>query len=393
MKKRWIANFVLLLLALYSANYAKVISEKDPVLNTLWRLNFGNFEENIAGIKFIDSRIVVATSYRGIAKHAKNGHLIIVDEKGNVIGNTTLLHLVASFDASKRIIALGTANFKWLNESTFTFSPFYLIAYSPNGSELWRRKFNATSVSTAGDLIVARGYIKNGSIVRVFDIGGNELWSLDFGDKVTTNGKVVAVAEKGKIYLFSRNGKLIKAFNPWKGAVARMGLTDDGKLVVVFYSRDGQFLGVYDRNGNFLWGKTFLHVEDFAISQKYLLIYDGVLHIFDWSGRELWSNTKYHPLYPEIGIALGKIALSPDGKFIAYGNAGVKFIINPLFDRDKDGILDENDAIPINNGLFLRIVMTLIVGGLALWVNLWERKKEREEARKRYEEIKNRLNL
>ncbi|USH00874.1 hypothetical protein K1720_03885 [Thermococcus argininiproducens] len=388
MKKRWIANFVLLLLALYTANYAELISEKDPVLNTLWRLDFGNFEENIAGIKFIESRIVIATSHNDIERDAKNAHLIIIDEKGNVLRNVTLLRFVASFDASQRIIALGTADLKWLNESTFTFSPFYLVVYSPNGSELWRREFNATSVSTANDLVVVRGYIKNGSIVKVFDINGNDLWSLNFGEKVATNGKIVVVAEKGKIYFFSRDAELIKIVEPWKGIVDRMRLTDDGKLVVVFYSREGQFLGVYDKNGDFLWGKTFLHVEDFAISQNYLIVCDAALHIFDWSGREVWNDTMYYLLYPEIGIALGKIALSPDERFITYGDAGVGFIINPLFDKDKDEILDENDTIPINNGLFWRIVIISGVGWLVVWINLWERKKEREKARKRYEEIK-----
>ncbi|WP_058945782.1 hypothetical protein [Thermococcus sp. 2319x1] len=72
------------------------------------------------------------------------------------------------------------------------FSPSYLVAYSSEGSELWRKEFNTTSVSAASDLIAAGGYLKNGSVVKVFDIKGEELWSLNFGEEVATNGKIVA---------------------------------------------------------------------------------------------------------------------------------------------------------------------------------------------------------
>jgi len=41
--------------------------------------------------------------------------------------------------------------------------------------------------------------------------------------------------------------------------------------------------------------------------------------------------------------------------------------------------------------LFWRVVVIFITGSLAVGINLWERKKERKEARKRYEEIKKHL--
>ena len=65
--------------------------------------------------------------------------------------------------------------------------------------------------------------------------------------------------------------------------------------------------------------------------------------------------------------------------------------INPLFDHDKDGIMDESDFIPFNNGLFYRTLLTIAVGIVAIWVNRRELQKSREEARKKYEELKNAL--
>ncbi|HII66423.1 MULTISPECIES: PQQ-binding-like beta-propeller repeat protein, partial [Thermococcus] len=216
---------------------------------------------------------------------------------GKIVRNVTLLPYggFGTFDISKDVIALGIYNIKWLDESTFTFSPFYLIVYSPTGSELWRKEFNVTSLSTAGDLIVARSYVRNGSVVKVFDIGGNELWGLDFGEKVATNGKTVAVAEKSKIYIFSRDGNIIRTIEPWKGAVGSVELTDDEKLVVTFYSKEASYLRVYSENGSLLWTKNFSRIMDFAISQNYILVYDGALHILDWSGKVLWDNTRYYP--------------------------------------------------------------------------------------------------
>ncbi|RLF86348.1 hypothetical protein DRN41_02690, partial [Thermococci archaeon] len=114
--------------------------------------------------------------------------------------------------------------------------------------------------------------------------------------------------------------------------------------------------------------------------------------ILDWSGKVLWDDTHYYPLYPDMGIALGRIAISEDEKFIAYGGSEVSLVINPLFDRDKDGIIDEGDLIPFNNGLFYRTLLTVAMGAVTTWVNRRELQKSRKEARKKYEEIKNALN-
>ncbi|WP_228359816.1 hypothetical protein [Thermococcus sibiricus] len=88
---------------------------------------------------------------------------------------------------------------------------------------------------------------------------------------------------------------------------------------------------------------------------------------------------------------MGRIAISEDEKLIAYGSSGVSLAINPLFDHDKDGIIDEDDPIPFNNGLFYRVLLTIAVGIAAIWVNKREQQRNREEARKKYEEIKNAL--
>ncbi|ALV61784.1 hypothetical protein ADU37_CDS00850 [Thermococcus sp. 2319x1] len=85
---------------------------------------------------------------------------------------------------------------------------------------------------------------------------------------------------------------------------------------------------------------------------------------------------------------LGRIAISKDEKYIVYGISGVDLVLNPLFDCDKDGIIDESDPLPINNDLFYRILLTVIVGISAFWIKREELQKEREEFRKRYEEIK-----
>ena len=390
-KIRVLLNILFVFLIFWTLNYWEETSKKDPLLDRIYKLGLG-FEWNVAGIGFQNDTLVVKVAYYGISRNPKNGSLLFISD-GKIIRNITLLPFddFGSFDLSKDAIVIGTYNIKWINESTFTFSPFYLIAYSPTGSELWRREFNVTSLSTAGDLIVARGYVRNGSVVRVFDVRGNELWSLDFGEKVATNGKTVVVAEKDRIYLFSREGNLIKIIEPWRGTVGSIELTDDGKVVATFYSKKGSYLGVYNENGSLLWTKNFSYIGDFTMSQNYILVHDGALHILDWSGRVLWDNTHYYPLYPDMGIALGRIAISGDEKFIAHGSSGVGLTINPLFDHDKDGIMDESDFIPFNNGLFYRTLLTIAVGIVAIWVNRRELQKSREEARKKYEELKNAL--
>jgi|GEM_PF-2315063 len=390
-KIRVLLNILFVFLIFWTLNYWEETSKKDPLLDRIYKLDLG-FEWNVAGIGFQNDTLVVKVAYYGMSRNPKNGSLLFISD-GKIIRNITLLPFddFGSFDLSKDAIVIGTYNIKWINESTFTFSPFYLIAYSPTGSELWRREFNVTSLSTAGDLIVARGYVENGSVVRVFDVRGNELWSLDFGEKVATNGKTVAVAEKDRIYLFSREGNLIKIIEPWRGTVGSIELTDDGKVVATFYSKKGSYLGVYNENGSLLWTKNFSYIGDFTISQNYILVHDGALHILDWSGRVLWDNTHYYPLYPDMGIALGRIAISENEKFIAYGDSGLSLTINPLFDHDKDGIMDESDFIPFNNGLFYRTLLTIAVGIVAIWVNRRELQKSREEARKKYEELKNAL--
>ena len=390
-KIRVLLNILFVFLIFWTLNYWEETSKRDPLLDRIYRLNFG-LEWDVDGMGFQNDTLVVKVTYDGVSRNPKNGSLLFIRD-GKIVRNITLLPFddFGSFDLSKDVIVIGTYNIKWLDESTFTFSPFYLIAYSPTGSELWRKEFNVTSLSTAGDLIVARGYVRNGSIVKVFDIGGNELWGLDFGENVATNGKTVAVAEKDRIYLFSREGNLIKTIEPWKGTVGSVELTDDGRLVVAFYSKEGSYLGVYSENGSLLWTKNFSRIRDFAISQNYILVYDGALHILDWSGKVLWDNTRYYPLYPEVGIVLGRIAISGDEKFIAYGDSGLSLTINPLFDHDKDGIIDEDDPIPFNNGLFYRTLLTIAMGIVAIWVNKREQQRNREEARRNYEKIKNAL--
>jgi len=391
-KIRVLLNILFVFLIFWTLNYWEETSKRDPLLDGIYRLNFG-LEWDVAGIGFQNDTLVVKVTYDGLSRNPKNGSLLFIRD-GKIVRNISLLPYddFGSFDLSKDVIVIGSYSIKWLNESTFTFSPFYLIAYTPTGSELWKREFNVTSLSTAGDLIVARGYVRNGSVVRVFDVRGNELWSLDFGEKVATNGKTVAVAEKDRIYLFSREGNLIKTIKPWKGTVGSVELVGDGRIVATFYSKEGSYLGVYNENGSLLWAKTFSRIRDFVISQDYILVYDSALHILDWSGRVLWDNTHYYPLYPDVGIALGRIAISEDEKFIAYGGSEVSLVINPLFDRDKDGIMDESDFIPFNNGLFYRVALTLIMGSVTAWINWDERRKSKEEARKRHEEIKNALN-
>ncbi|USS39990.1 PQQ-binding-like beta-propeller repeat protein [Thermococcus aggregans] len=390
-KIRILLNILFIFLIFWTLNYWEETSKRDPLLDRIYRLDL-SLEWDVDGIGFQNDTLVVKVTYHGLSRNPKNGSLLFIRD-GKIVRNVTLLPFddFGTFDLSKDVIALGTYSIKWLDESTFTFSPFYLIAYSPTGSELWRKEFNVTSLSTAGDLIVARGYVRNGSVVKVFDVRGNELWGLAFGENVATNGKTIAVTEKGKIYLFSREGNLIKTIEPWKGTVGSVELTDDGRLVVTFYSKEGSYLGVYSENGSLLWTKNFSRIRDFAISQNYILVYDGALHILDWSGKVLWDNTRYYPLYPEVGIALGRIAISGDEKFIAYGSSEVSLAINPLFDHDKDGIIDEDDPIPFNNGIFYRALLTIVVGIAAIWVNRRELQKSREEARKKYEEIKNSL--
>ena len=391
-KIRVLLNILFVFLIFWTLNYWEETSKRDPLLDRIYKLDLG-FEWNVAGIGFQNDTLIVKVTYDGLSRNPKNGSLLFIRD-GKIVRNISLLPYddFGSFDLSKDVIALGTYNIKWLNESTFTFSPFYLIAYSPTGSELWRKEFNVTSLSTAGDLIVVRGYVRNGSVVRVFDIDGNELWSLDFGENVATNGKTVAVAEKDRIYLFSGEGNLIKTIEPWKGTVGSIELTDGGKIVATFYSKKGSYLGVYNENGSLLWAKNFSYIGDFTISQNYILVYDGALYILDWSGKVLWDDTHYYPLYPDMGIALGRIAISEDEKFIAYGGSEVSLVINPLFDRDKDGIIDEGDLIPFNNGLFYRTLLTVAMGAVTTWVNRRELQKSRKEARKKYEEIKNALN-
>ena len=391
-KIRVLLNILFVFLIFWTLNYWEETSKRDPLLDRIYKLDLG-FEWNVAGIGFQNDTLIVKVTYHGVSRNPKNGRLLFIsDEK--IIRNITLLPFddFGSFDLSKDVVVIGTYSIKWLNESTFTFSPFYLIAYSPLGSELWRKEFNTTSLSTAGDLIVARSYVENGSVVKVFDVRGNELWDLAFGENVATNGKTIAVTEKGKIYLFSGEGNLIKTIEPWKGTVGSIELTDGGKIVATFYSKKGSYLGGYNENGSLLWAKNFSYIGDFTISQNYILVYDGALYILDWSGKVLWDDTHYYPLYPDMGIALGRIAISEDEKFIAYGGSEVSLVINPLFDRDKDGIIDEGDLIPFNNGLFYRTLLTVAMGAVTTWVNRRELQKSRKEARKKYEEIKNALN-
>ncbi len=391
-KIRVLLNILFVFLIFWTLNYWEETSKRDPLLDGIYRLNFG-LEWDVAGIGFQNDTLVVKVTYDGLSRNPKNGSLLFIRD-GKIVRNISLLPYddFGSFDLSKDVIALGTSSIKWFSESTFTFSPFYLIAYSPTGSEIWRKEFNVTSLSTAGDLIVARGYVMNGSVVKVFDVRGNELWGLAFGENVATNGKTIAVTEKGKIYLFSREGNLIKTIEPWKGTVGSVELVGDGRIVATFYSKEGSYLGVYNENGSLLWAKTFSRIRDFAISQDYILVYDSALHILDWSGRVLWDNTQYYPLYPDVGIALGRITISEDEKFIAYGGSEVSLVINPLFDHDGDGIIDEEDPIPFNNGLFYRTLLTVAMGAVTTWVNRRELQKSRKEARKKYEEIKNALN-
>lgn len=359
--------FVLLLL--WSLDYFEEVSNKDPLLNRISQIEF-SIEHEVVGIGFQNDTLVVKTVYYGISKNPENGSLLFIKD-GKIVKNITLLPFdhYGAFDVSGNVIVLGTYGIRWLSESTFTFSPSYLAAYSSEGSELWRKEFNTTSVSAAGDLIVARGYLKNGSVVKVFDIKGEELWSLNFGEKVATNGKIVAVGEKGKIYLYSREGNLIRVIEPWKGHISSIKLTKDGKIIVAFYSRDGSYLGIYDEDGNLLWGRNFPFIRDFTVSQNYILVHSNALHILDFSGRTLWSNEHYYP-----SLVLGRIAISKDEKYIAYGVSGVNLVLNPLFDCDKDGIIDESDPLPINNDLFYRILLTVIVGTSAFWVKNCKRK-------------------
>lgn len=390
-KVQVLLNILFVFLIFWTLVYLEEVSNQDPLLNIIHRIEF-SIEQEVMGIGFQNDTLVVKTAYYGISKNPKNGSLLFIRD-GKIVKNITLLPFddYGAFDVSESVVVLGTYGIKWLSESIFTFSPSYLVAYSPEGSELWRKEFNTTSVSAAGNLIVARGYMKNGSVVKVFNISGNELWCLYFGEKVATNGKVVAVAEKGRIYLFSRDGSLMRIIEPWKGTVDSMKLMEDGKLVVAFYSRDSSHLGVYDENGNLIWVKNFQYIRDFAVSRNYILVYDGALHILDFSGTTLWNNTAYYPMYPDMGMALGRIAISADERFVAFGTSGVNLVLNPLFDRDKDGVIDKRDPIPLNNDLFYRILVTIISGAFATWVNWRERKKERKKAKEEYLELKERF--
>ncbi|MCD6139932.1 MAG: hypothetical protein J7J05_03175, partial [Thermococcus sp.] len=163
-KIRVLLNILFVFLIFWTLNYWEETSKRDPSLDGIYKLDLG-FEWNVAGIGFQNDTLVVKVTYDGLSRNPKNGSLLFIRD-GKIVRNISLLPYddFGSFDLSKDVIALGTSSIKWFSESAFTFSPFYLIAYSPTGSELWRKEFNVTSLSTAGDLIVARGYVRNGSV-------------------------------------------------------------------------------------------------------------------------------------------------------------------------------------------------------------------------------------
>lgn len=198
--------FVLLLL--WSLDYFEEVSNKDPLLNRISQIEF-SIEHEVVGIGFQNDALVIKTVYYGISKNPESGSLLFIKD-GKIVKNITLLPFdhYGAFDVSGNVIVLGTYGVRWLSESTFTFSPSYLAAYSSEGSELWRKEFNTTSVSAASDLIIARGYLKNGSVVKVFDTKGEELWSLNFGEKVATNGKSLRLERKAKSISTQEKGTL-----------------------------------------------------------------------------------------------------------------------------------------------------------------------------------------
>lgn len=392
MNKRILVNIIFLLLVLYTYKYFDEVSEKDPLLNVIWELKVNGRVEKVSFISNETLVVIVSQPYVPLTwEMVRNGSILVVDLRGEILKNISLLPIIQDVDVSEEFIIVGSYGILPREESSnLTLEPFYLALYSVNGSQLWKKEMESLQVSVAEDVVVAsvsekdRGPPK----VYVFNSNGDLLWET-WGYRIATNGEIIGIGYGRNITIFTKDGDLVMKFELKADPVNEIYLTKDQDLIIASYLMrytDKPKLRMFDKAGKLKWMKVFegpIIRTAFTPEGGLIAVFDGKLRIFDKNGGLLWTEPY------NLTVFLDTLAFSPDEKFIAYADYNYVWLtVNPLFDDDKDGILDEEDRILIHNGLFWRLLFVIGFGIFATWINWKEKKKRREEARKTYLELK-----
>ncbi|NJE26030.1 hypothetical protein E3E22_05235 [Thermococcus sp. MV5] len=395
MNKRVLVNIIFFLLVLYTYSYFEEVSEEDPLFSVIWGLEVDGRVEKVSFISNKTLAVVVSQPYIPVKWDnyvVKNGSIFVVNLEGEILKNISLLPIIQDVDISGEFIIVGGYGILPPEESssTVTLKPSYLALYSTNGSQLWKREMEPLQVSVAGDVVVASASDKDRGPpkVYVFNSNGDLLWE-SCGYKVATNGEVIGIAYGRNISIFTKDGDLVMKLELISDPVNGVYLTKNQDIAITSYlmgNMDKPKLRMFDKDGRLRWMKAFegpIIRTAFTSDGKLIAVFDGKLRIFDKNGGLLWVEPY------NSSIFLNTFAFSPDGRLIVYADYSyIRLIVNPLFDIDKDKILDDEDLIPIHNGLFWRVLLTIIFGVFAAWVNWKEKKRGREKARKAYLELK-----
>lgn len=225
----------------------------------------------------------------------------------------------------------GTENATSTSTTTATTST---TITSANGASVWKYIVNGTANAVAvtpdGSYLAAGSQSSDlyGS-VYLFDKDRNLLWRYDadtaiFGLAMPSNASYVAASgsqligpsgaySNNKVYILSKEGKLLQRYSTGSSPVFTMFATPDGSHLIV---RSTDSLLCLDSSGNLLWKQDIGESGAFTVSSNGTLIAvggSGKVQLFTIDGNLLWD-------YRIQDVLVGPVAISKDGAYVAAGS-------------------------------------------------------------------------
>lgn len=190
------------------------------------------------------------------------------------------------------------------------------------------------SVSNDGSYLATGSYDNN---INFYYTDGDLLWNYDKMEygvddiSVSSDGSYIAAIDQFKVYLFTKEGKLL-----WTHEVNDFAISiyTDGSNIVVG-SRNGE-VTLFDKEGNLLWTfRAGADVNDVSISSNGLYIVAGSsdhnVYLFNIKGKLIWNH--------RCDDVVMKVSISPNGSFIAASSTN-----DIIYQFNQDGeILSSRD--------------------------------------------------
>jgi hypothetical protein len=287
-----------------------------------------------------------------VAARTTESQVLLTQTTWGGAGSDVAEAVATAIDGSSYIVGLTDS---FTTDQFGTPSPrIFVVKFAPNGSLTWQRIWNGTTIRGLGrpDVAVDSGgsvYVTgvsatngNDAVLLKFDADGTLLWERTWGGAASDEGKAVATAADGSVYI--------------AGSQTSFGASMFGLFVVKF-----------DSAGNLVWQRIADGAEGSAVAvgsdgsvyaagtmaRNQIGNFDIVALKITTAGDQVWRRTY---TAGDVADARGRLAVAPDGSIVVAGalqsiKAGTPDITalivklspdgNLVFDKQFDGRVGE----------------------------------------------------